>query len=177
VSRHLLEEFTNTRFNVTLIPESSSGQALTFCLNGEGMWIMYMNTMTIKNRKGFTLVEIMLATVILVISIIPVTIMLPRIYTDNKSIALANRAVFLGQMKMEEVKTKALTFYNSNYSVSSATAFASPDNMFKYKVSDVYDTDIKTLIVTVWYDNNSNNVLDGTEESVQYKTKIANRGE
>ena len=138
---------------------------------------MYMNTIMIKNRKGFTLIEIMLASVILVISIIPVTMMLPRIYKDNESIALANRAVFLGQMKMEEVKTKALTFYNSNNSVASATAFASPDNMYKFTVSDVYDTNIKTLIVTVWYDKNNNNAHDGSEEWVQYKTKIANRGE
>ena len=132
----------------------------------------------IKNRKGFTLIEIMIALVILVISIIPATMMLPRILRDNTSIALANRAVFLGQMKMEEVKTKALTFYiksSPGYN-ESATAFASPYNMFKFTVSDVYDNDIRTLIVTVWYDKIINNARDGSEEWVQYKTKIANRG-
>jgi prepilin-type N-terminal cleavage/methylation domain-containing protein len=132
-------------------------------------------------KKGFTLIEILFAIMILTISIIPAMMLLPRIFKDNTTIALTNRAVFLGQMKMEQVKTKALTFYDSNYSVTGPLdpkyiAFVAPDDMYKYTVSDDLGPDIKTLIVTIWYDKNNNNARDGSEEWVEYKTKIANRG-
>jgi len=130
----------------------------------------------IKNEKGFTLIELMLATAILVISIIPITMMLPRMLTENRIVERENRAVFLGQLKMEETKTKALTYFNSDYSVTSATAFQSPDNKFKYTVADNYGLDIKDISVTVWYDANDDNTLDSDEERIQFKTKIANRG-
>jgi len=143
----------------------------------------------IKNEKGFTLIELMLATVIVVISIIPITMMLPRMLTENRMVERENRAVFLGQMKMEEVKTKALTYFNHPYSATGyfisppnfdPTGYEPPDEMFYYKVEDDNDSNIKTIKVTVWYDSDSdaatNNAPDANEESIQFMTKVSNRG-
>ena len=131
--------------------------------------------MMIKNKKGFTLIELMLASMILVISIIPMTMMLPRIFTDNTSIEHTNRAVFLAQLKMEEMKTKVLTYFNHNYS-ENVTAFASPNNVFKYKITDNNDPNIKTITVEVWYDKINNNTVDTGEEYIKFITKVCNRG-
>jgi type II secretory pathway pseudopilin PulG len=143
----------------------------------------------IKNEKGFTLIELMLATVIVVISIIPITMMLPRMLTENRMVERENRAVFLGQMKMEEVKTKALTYFNHLYSETGyfisppnfdPTGYEPPDEMFYYKVEDDNDSNIKTIKVTVWYDSDNDaatdNAPDANEESIQFMTKVSNRG-
>jgi len=150
----------------------------------------------IKNEKGFTLIELMLATVIVVISIIPITMMLPRMLTENRMVERENRAVFLGQMKMEEVKTKALTYFNHDYSISTPlysatgyfisplnfdpTGYEPPDEMFYYKVEDDNVPNIKTIKVTVWYDSDNDaatdNAPNANEESIQFMTKVSNRG-
>jgi Tfp pilus assembly protein PilV len=135
--------------------------------------------MMIKNEKGFTLIELLLATVIVIISIVPITMILPRMLSGNQSVERENRAEFLAQMKMEEMKTKALTAFDWNYNVTTATAFASPYNKFKYTIAyvDGGNVNIKKITVTVWYDANNNNTADVSEERIQFKTLIANRGE
>jgi len=137
----------------------------------------------IKNEKGFTLIELMLATVIVIISIIPITMILPRMLSENRMVERENRAVFLGQMKMEEMKTKALTYFNYDWPSrpgggATPTAFPSPDNEFKFTVAYVagMDPNIKKITVTVWYDANNNNTADTGEEWIQLKTLITNRG-
>jgi len=133
----------------------------------------------IKNEKGFTLIELMLATVILVISIIPITMILPRMLTENRIVERENRAVFLGQKIMEETKTKALTYFNWDGYNKTAIAFSSPYNIFKYSVTYVSvagNNNIKKITVTVWYDANNNNTADTGEEWIQLKTLITNRG-
>jgi Tfp pilus assembly protein PilV len=131
----------------------------------------------IKNEKGFTLIELMLATVIVIISIVPITMILPRMLTENRIVERENRAVFLGQLKMEEMKTKALTYFNWDYN-KTAIAFPPPHNIFKYSVTYVagMDLNIREITVTVWYDANNNNTADTGEEWIQLKTLITNRG-
>jgi prepilin-type N-terminal cleavage/methylation domain-containing protein len=135
----------------------------------------------IKNEKGFTLIELMLATVILVISIIPITMILPRMLTENRIVERENRAVFLGQKIMEETKTKALTYFNWDGYNKTAIAFSSPYNIFKYSVTYAsvagMDNNIRKITVTVWYDEIDNGAVDTGEEWIQLKTLITNRGE
>jgi prepilin-type N-terminal cleavage/methylation domain-containing protein len=129
-----------------------------------------------KNEKGFTIIEVMMALMIVAVSIIPITTILPRVLSGNKETHYDNRTTFLGEKKMEEMKTKALTYFNWNYSISTPTAFSSPDDKFKYTVSDDYGLDIKQIVVTVWYDVNNNNTRDTGEQYVIFRTKITNRG-
>jgi len=147
----------------------------------------------IKNEKGFTLIELMLATVIVVISIIPITMMLPRMLTENRIVDRENRAVFLGQKIMEDMKIKALTYFKYDWPSMPPpdgpggkipTAFPPPYNIppyniFKYSVTYTAGTDpnIKKITVKVWYDANNNNIADTGEEWIQLKTLITNRGE
>jgi prepilin-type N-terminal cleavage/methylation domain-containing protein len=129
-----------------------------------------------KNEKGFTIVEIMMALMIVAVSIIPITMILPRVLSGNTETHYVNRVTFLGESMMEVMKTRALTYFNWNYSVSTPRAFLSPDNEFRYTISDDYGLDIKQLVVTVWYDENNNNTRDANETYVVFRTQITNRG-
>jgi type II secretory pathway pseudopilin PulG len=144
----------------------------------------------IKNKKGFTFIEILFATMIVTISIIPITMILPRMLSENRIVERENRAVFLGQMIMEEMKTSALTyFYWDGYNKTAVTFpppyNIPPYNIFRYTVTyatpDGMDNNIRQITVTVWYDANNNNTLDTgegeVEEWIQLTTLITNRGD
>jgi hypothetical protein len=75
---------------------------------------------------------------------------------------------------MEEIKS----LINSSYSVNrtqSATAFPSPNSLYKFTVADDGGANIKVINVTVWNDNDGDNTIDSNEYSVSLDTKVANR--
>jgi hypothetical protein len=92
----------------------------------------------------------------------------------SREIERANRASFLAQKTIEEVKSKALADFSLIYTCS-ATAFSGTDSMFKYTVSDNGNTAIKTISVKVWFDKNGNGSINTDEEWIELNTKAAKR--
>ncbi|MGQ9608145.1 MAG: type IV pilus modification PilV family protein [bacterium] len=131
------------------------------------------------DEGGFTLIEVLLALVILSIAIIPLMQIFPQaslIATDSQR---ETRIGFLAQQKLEQVKGQVLSYFFGDYN-ESATAFPSPDSDFKYTVS--YFTasgddgnQIKSIKVRVWYDDNDNNIVDGNENMIELTTKVSRR--
>ena len=79
-----------------------------------------------------------------------------------------------GGKKMEETKNLAIHDFETDYSVAVA-AFTAPDENFKYAVMDDADSDIKTIAVIVWYDEDSDNILDAGENNIRFDTKVVQR--
>jgi len=125
-------------------------------------------------ERGFTILEILFAIVILSIALIPLMKMLPEALILDAQMERETKVVFLAQRKMEEVKNKAIYDFSQDYA-ESATAFPSPDSTFKYTVSDDQGTGIKEITVNVWYDKNGNGSVDMDEEDIELNTKVAER--
>lgn len=131
------------------------------------------------NEKGFTLIEVLLAIVILSIAIIPLMQIFPQASLMATDSQRETRIGFLAQQKLEQVKGQALNYFFGNYTVS-ATAFPSPDSDFKYTVnyftaSGDDGNQIRAIKVRVWYDDNNNGVLDGNENMIELNTKVSRR--
>ena len=126
------------------------------------------------DERGFTLLEILAAIVILSIALIPMMEMLPAALVLDSQLEQKTRVTFLAQRKLEEVKCKAIYDFSPDYS-ESATAFPSPDVSFKYVLTDDQGTEIKEISVVVWYDEDGNDTIDSDEESIELDTKVAKR--
>ena len=100
--------------------------------------------------------------------------LLPEALVLDAQMERETKVAFLAQLKMEEVKSKAIHDFAQDYT-ESATAFPSPDSDYKYTVSDDQGTGIKEITVNVWYDRDGDNNIDADEEDIDLNTKIAKR--
>ncbi len=131
------------------------------------------------NEGGFTLIEVLLAIVIMSIAIIPLMQIFPQASLIANDTQQETRISFLAQQKLEQVKSQALSYFYGNYT-ESATAFPSPDTVFKYTVdyftaSGDDGNQIRSIKVRVWYDGNNNGIVDGTENLIELYTKVSRR--
>ena len=132
------------------------------------------------SNRGFTFLEILAAIAIMTIALIPIMRYTPAAIAAARKIERQNQSVFLAQDKIDEARSRMLGS-NPDYGfdhdyTTGATAFSSPFTGYKYTISDNYAEDIKILNVTVWFDEDQDNVLDSGEPNVSLDTKIADRG-
>ncbi len=137
-----------------------------------GLEIRSSRALSVEN--GYTLLEIIMAISILSIALIPLMEMLPRALLLDAQLERETKIAFLAQRKSEAVKSRAIYAFDQDYS-ESAIAFLPPDSTFKYTVSDDQGVEIKEIAVTVWYDENGNDIADEDEEKITLYTKIAKR--
>lgn len=130
-------------------------------------------------KRGFTLIEVLLAIVLLGVGVIPLLGGLARSSISSVRNEREMRTVFLAQQLVENVKSQAVNNFSGDYS-QGPTRFSGPDQGFKYTidyyVSDGDDADkIRSIHVTVWYDGDDDDVVDTEEEQMELFAKIAKR--
>ena len=146
-----------------------------------------------RNKRGLTYLEILATLLIMSMALIPIMRIMPEGMKATRRVERLTRATFLGQSKMDEIRSQILGT-NPSYGFSkdyneSTTAFPNPDDppepgfKYKYTVADDQGAGIKELNVTVWFDENDNGAPDTysgpyeeDEISVSLDTKIADRG-
>ncbi len=130
---------------------------------------------TIYDNKGFTLIEVLAAIVLIMLALIPIMVIVPRIIENSLNAQRLTTVIFLAESKMEEVKRDAI----NNFSASrdeAVTGFSSPYTDYKYTITDNEGTEIKAIQVQAWHDEDADNALDAIEQSITLDTKVADRG-
>ena len=106
----------------------------------------------IDNNKGFTLIEVLVAMVILSVGLLGTAALITGIINGNKVSNRITTATVLAQDKMEEIKS--VGYSNA---VSETRAFLpSPDDKYERKVTVVCDSPVanmKTVTVTVYWES------------------------
>ena len=133
-----------------------------------------------RNNKGFTYLELLAAIIITALALVPIMRIVPEGMQAATRVERLTRAALLAQNKMDEVRSQIFSanpsYGFSNDYTESATAFPSPDDSYKYTVTDDQGANIKELNVTVWFDTDGDDSQDSDEESVGLDTKVADRG-
>ena len=132
------------------------------------------------NKKGLTFLEILAALLIISIAFIPMMKLMTGGIERARGIDAVTCSAFLAEGKTEQIRGLILGSnpaygFDQDYT-QSATSFPSPNSDFKYTISDNGADDIKELSITVWLDENSNDVFDSDEGGVNLDTKVADRG-
>lgn len=125
-----------------------------------------------KKRGGFTLTEVVVASTLLIIAIVPILKALTGSYMASISIERKTSSLFLSQAKLDEIKARSIYDYDSSFDETNTSL---GDSYF-CTVNDVaVHADLRGITIIVGYDADGDNTLDGDEVLVTIITQLAKR--
>lgn len=129
----------------------------------------------LKNKRrfeGLTLTEVVIASALLVIGIVPILKGLTSAHLGTSIIEQKSRSLILTQARLDEIIAR--TVYN--YSQSYTQLNVSLEGSYLCNVTDTsVNADLRKVVVQVGFDYNDNDVLDSEEIDITLATYIAKR--
>ncbi|MHC4394206.1 MAG: type IV pilus modification PilV family protein [Planctomycetota bacterium] len=130
----------------------------------------------IKNRlAAFTLTEVVIASALLIIAIVPILKALTTAHASGRIIERKTRCLILAQAKLDDIRARAIYDYTGSFAEMNTSLGGS----YLCCVTDsAHGTGLRMIGVLVGYDLNDNNLLtpDYDEElEVALATLIAER--
>ena len=128
--------------------------------------------LAIRKSEGFTLTEVIIASALLIIAIVPILKALTSAHVTSTIIEHRTRSLTLAQARLDEIRARSIYDYSSNY-IETSTSL---DGSYLCDVKDTSKgTDLREIEISVGYDINDNSTLDGDEIEVTLTTLIAKR--
>ena len=129
----------------------------------------------IANRwAGFTLTEVVVASGLLIIAIVPILKALTSAHLNSTIVEHKTRSLTLAQAKLNEIKARSIYNY-TNGGASFAENNTSLDGSYLCNVADDSADPLKTITVSVGYDLNGDSTLAADEIKVTLTTLLARR--
>ncbi|MFC1675682.1 hypothetical protein ACFL3G_01305 [Planctomycetota bacterium] len=125
-------------------------------------------------RHGFTITEVVIASALLIIAIVPILKALTNVHVNSIIIERKTTSLMLAQSKLEDVKARSIYDY-TNSAASFTETNVSLDGSYLCNVTDNAADPLKTVTVAVGYDDNDNSSLDAGEIEVTLTTYLARR--
>lgn len=128
---------------------------------------------SIGNRaSGFTLTEVVVASALLIIAIVPILRALTSAHVTSTIIEHRTHSLILAQAKLDEIKARSVYHYSDSF----AETNLSLDGSYLCDVADTSSgSNLRTITVSVGYDLNSNSTLEADEIEVTLTTLVARR--
>jgi Tfp pilus assembly protein PilV len=126
----------------------------------------------IENRlKGITLTEVVVASGLLIIAVVPILKALTTAHTTGRTIERKTQSLMLAQGELDRIKAESIYYYGRSFAQSS-TALA---GAYLCTVEDDADPNLRTISVLVGYDLDGNSNLASDEVEVTLTTYLARR--
>ncbi|MBA7610449.1 hypothetical protein ES703_17657 [subsurface metagenome] len=127
----------------------------------------------IANRSGgFTLTEVVVASALLIIAMVPILNALTNSYLSTVTIERGTRSLILAQAKLDGIKARSIYHYSSSYTENNTSL----DGSYLCNVSDTGSgSDLRTITVSVGFDLNGDSTLASDEIEITISTRLANR--
>ena len=126
----------------------------------------------IGNRAAFTLTEVVVASALLIVAIVPILKGLTGVHLYSSIIERKTRSLALAQAKLDEIKARSVYNYALNFTETNESI----DGSYLCTAKDgALNANLRTISVTVGYDLNGDNALGGSEVQVTLETLIARR--
>ena len=127
---------------------------------------------TRKRHAGFTITEVVVASSLLVVAMVPILKALTAAHLNSTIIERKTRSLTLAQAKLDDIKARSVYDYTTSYAVSNLAL----DGDYLCNVADTGSaSDIRTVTVDVGLDLDGNSVLAAGEVFVSLDTMIAKR--
>jgi len=125
-----------------------------------------------KKKSGFTIIEVVVATALLAVAIVPILKALTAVHLNSTLIERKTKSLVLAQAKLDDIKARSIYTYNTSYSLSNGVL----ETSYLCNVTDTGSgSDRRTMTVDVGYDVDGDSTLDAGEIKVTLTTYIANR--
>ena len=126
-----------------------------------------------SNRyAGFTFPEVIVATALLVIAIVPILKALTSAQVTSSIVEHRTLSLILAQGKVDEIKARSIYQYDDTFTETNLSI----DGSYLCNVADSAVTaDLRQITVSVGYDLDGDTVLDAGEIEVTLATLMARR--
>ena len=127
---------------------------------------------TAKRTRGYTLTEVVVASALLIIVMVPILKALTTAHVSEKIIKTKTQSLILAKNKLEGIKARSIYHYSNSFTETDTSLGGS-------YLCTVIDTgpasDLRQITLKVGYDLNNNSVLDAQEIHVTLDTLLARR--
>ncbi|MEN6386780.1 MAG: prepilin-type N-terminal cleavage/methylation domain-containing protein [Phycisphaerales bacterium] len=126
----------------------------------------------VKRNSGFTLPEVIVASTLLLLALVPILKAMAQINANTVLIERRTKSLSLAKMKINELQAKSI--YNFNDVISENNQ--SLDDSYLCNISSqTINTNLKAITVSVGMDKNQNGSLAANEIEISLKTQLARR--
>ncbi len=130
--------------------------------------------MIIKRFAGLTLIEVVAASVLLVVVMIPILKCLTISHITSIKIEHKTRSLILAQAKLDQIKVRSIYDYTNEGDTFTESNVSLGDSYFCNITDDSVDP-LKTITVSVGFDSNGDLALSTGEVETSLATLIARR--
>jgi prepilin-type N-terminal cleavage/methylation domain-containing protein len=126
----------------------------------------------IKNKSGFTLPEVIVASALLIIAMVPILKALAQVNANTVLIERRTKSLSLAKMQINELQAKSIYNFDKTKSQNNLSL---EDSYLCNITSQSVNNNLKAVTVSVGMDKNQNGILTGDEVEISIKTQIARR--
>ena len=125
-----------------------------------------------RKPGGFTIMEVVVASSLLIIAIVPILKALTAMHFNSTRIERKTKSLLLAQAKLDDIKARTIYGYSDPYDETNTVL----ETSYLCNVDDTGSgSDIRTMTVSVGYDTDGDSGLDAEEVEVTLTTYIADR--
>lgn len=124
-----------------------------------------------RSRTGATFTEVVVASSLLLIAIVPILKALTIGQTTSMTIERRTRSLALAQGKLDEIRARCMAHYDESFEQDSAVLAGA----YLCNVADNKHASLRRIAVSVGYDRDGDNALAHQEVEVRLATYIARR--
>ena len=125
-----------------------------------------------KRNKGLTLTEVVVASSLLIIAMVPILKALTSAQISEEIIERKTQSLIFARSRLEDIKARSIYNFDNSFTETSTSL----DGPYLCTVIDSgSSSDIRQITVRVGYDLNNNNALEAQEIHVTLDTLIARR--
>ncbi len=125
-----------------------------------------------QHERGLTLTEVVIASALLIIAMIPILKGLTTAHLGTVIIERKSRSLILARAKLDEIKARSVYHYSDSFDETNTSL----DGSYLGSVTDVSaGSNLRTITVAVGYDLDSDSILDSDEIEVTLSTYVAKR--
>jgi len=124
-----------------------------------------------KFQAGFTITEVVVASSLLVVAMVPLFRALGNSHASTVAIEHKTFSLVLAQAKLDEIKARSIYHFSDSFSETD-TVLA---DYYLCNVTDDAGDPLRTIIVSVGYDDDADGSLSGDEVNIVLSTLVARR--
>ncbi|GEM_PF-514142 len=125
-----------------------------------------------KLVSGFTLVEVLVASALLIFAMVPILKAITQIHTNTVIIERRTKSLNFAKSQINQLQAKSIYNFDNILSQSDLAL----DNLYLCNISSSsVNTNLKKIVVSVGMDRNQNGTLGSDEVEVTLQTQIARR--
>ena len=126
----------------------------------------------LRKSAGFTLTEVVVASAILIIAIVPILRALTSAHLSTTIIEHRTHSLILAQAKLDEIRARSIYHYSDSFTETDLSI----GGPYLCNVDDSFvSANLRTITVSVGYDLNGNNTIEADEIEINLATLVARR--